>query len=138
MKEIRINSGDVCYAIVNERGENVGEIRFNPNDLDIYRRAEEVEQWFTEQQEGGNHGNSYEDYVTFCDAIREKFNYMLNRQVDKEIFRVCSPLTMTENGSMFFIEALKAIIQIVKEEQQERYALLEKSVDEAVAEITNE
>ena len=136
MPTIKINSGDVKYAIENEYGEVIGEIRFNPNDTDIYRRADEVEAWFRGLKFGED--VSMEEYFQFSDEVKQKFDYMLNRNVSGEIFKVCNPLTVTADGEMFFVNVLAVIIDVIREEQRKSYGELEKKIDDAVNEITNE
>lgn len=136
MPTIKINTGDVCYAIENERGDVIGEIRFNPNDTDIYRRADIAEKWFREHEFAEDFGT--DDYFAFSDEVKKQFDFLLNRHVSDEIFKVCNPLTITEDGSLFFVNVLAVILDVVREEQQKAFGELEKKVDSAVADIIDE
>lgn len=131
---LSITTGDVNYAIKNEFGEEIGSIRFNPADIDIVRRCEAVEQWFRNFSIPSE--PSLDDVYHATDKIKMQFDYMLNRNVSGEIFKVCNPLTVLADGSYFYVGVLDAIISIIAKVMRERTEKSIKRVEEAVAELT--
>ena len=138
MNEIHITTGDVTYALLNEFGEKIGQIRFNPNDLDLYKRAEEIEKFFSKKRVDTSKDDCYEECMKFSEEIKEKFNYLFNRNVSDDIFHVCNPLTVVGNGELYFIVALDACMDVIGKERQKANEALEARVAEAVKEITEE
>lgn len=136
MPTIKIKTGDVSYELKNERGEHIGTITFNPADYDIIRRAEEVEKWF----EGTEISDTLtvDEFFEITDKVKEKFDYLCNRNVSSEVFSVCNPLTALADGSFYFTQILDIILKLVRTETSKRLKESEKRVNSAVTEITGE
>lgn len=131
---LTLNTGDVNYAIRNEYGEEIGSIRFNPADMDIMRRCDQVEQWFKELEIPDE--PTIDDFFALTDKIKAQFDFLLNRNVSGEVFKVCNPLTLTADGSYYYTNVLDAVMQIIAETVKERRAKSEQRIAEAVAELT--
>lgn len=131
---INLTTGDVNYAIKNEYGEEIGAIRFNPSDIDIVRRCESVEKWFRDIKIPDE--PTIDDVYHLTDKIKMQFDYMLNRNVSGEIFKVCNPLTILADGSYFYVGVLNVIVDIVGKTMRERTAKSIERVESAVAELT--
>ena len=131
---ITLNTGDVTYAINNEFGETIGTIRFNPADVDLVRRCERVAEFFRDNAFPKN--GTTEQFYEYTDKIKEQFDFVLNRKVSDEIFKVCNPLTLLADGTYFYVSVLDAIMDIVRTETKKRAEESARRVEEAVAELT--
>lgn len=131
---INLTTGDVTYAIRNEFGEEIGAIRFNPADIDIVRRCDAVAKWFSKVDIPKN--PTLEQVYEFSDKVAEQFDYLLNRKVSGEIFKVCNPLTLLSDGTRFYVGVLNAVMEILTQTVHERAEKSAERVAEAVAELT--
>lgn len=136
MPTLTINTGDVTYQILNENGEEIGKIQFNPADIDITRRVDEVIKRFTEMKFPKK--LTAEAVYKFSDTIKESFDYLLNRKVSDEIFKVCNPLTIMADGGYFYAGVLDSIMGIITAEIKKRREQSAKKIDEAVAQLTQD
>lgn len=136
MPTLRFNTGEVTYQILNEIGEEIGAIRFNPADIDIVKRFDEVATHLRNMKfpKKMTHENLFE----FTDAIKKEFDYLLNRKVSDEIFKTCNPLTIVDDGTYFYAGVLDAIIEIISTEIKKRRELSAKKIDDAVAQLTQD
>lgn len=132
---LTITTGDVNYAIRNEYGEEIGAIRFNPADIDIIRRCDAVENWFRNEFKIPE-SPTLDDVYAATDKIKAQFDFMLNRNVSGEIFKVCNPLSVLDDGSYFYVGVLNAIVDIVAKVIHERTEKSVRRIEEAVAELT--
>ena len=133
MPTIKINTGDVTYDIQNEFGEQIGVIRFNPSDPDILKRAAEIERWFNETTV--DEDMTEEQFYQFTDGIKEQLDKFCNRPISEELFKVCNPMSIMADGSYYFANVIKVILDIVYTETKKRMKASEKRVKKAVAEI---
>lgn len=136
MPTLKINTGDVTYQILNENDEEIGVIRFNPADVDIPRRVEEVVKHLKEMAFPKKAG--MEALYEFTDKIKSEFDYLLNRNVSDEIFKVCNPLTIMADGGYFYAGVLDSIMDIITTEIKTRREQSAKKIDEAVAQLTQD
>lgn len=136
MPTLTINTGDVTYEILNENGEEIGKIRFNPADIDITRRVDEVVKRFTKMKFPKK--LTTEAVYEFSDTIKESFDYLLNRKVSDEIFKVCNPLTIMADGNYFYAGVMDSIMEIITAEIKKRREQSAKKIDEAVAQLTQD
>lgn len=136
MPTLTINTGDVTYQIVNEVGEEIGVIRFNPADVDIVKRFEQMQEnlralKFPEKF-------TVESLYEFTDRIKEQFDFLLNRKVSGEIFKVCNPLTVMADGGYFYAGVMESITEIITTEIKKRREQSAKKIDDAVAQLTQD
>ena len=92
--KLSVDTGSVLIDI-DDKGEVIGRFRFNPNDLDIVKRYEQVSKEFEKivlPEEP-----SYEEILSVSDRIREQMDYLLNYKVSDDIFAKCNPLTLTDD-----------------------------------------
>ena len=136
MATIKLNTGEVTYELKDESGAHIGEIRFNPADFDLIKRAEAVEKFFTEYEIPD--ALDLESFFACGDEIKKQFDYLLNRPVSEQLFAVCNPLTLLADGTYYFTQLLTVIMDLVNTETKKRILASEKRVSAAVAEITGE
>lgn len=136
MPTLTINTGDVTYQILNEVGEEIGVIRFNPADVDIVKRFEQMQ----ENIKALTFPKKFtvESLYEFSDKIKEQFDFLLNRKVSGEIFKVCNPLTIMADGGYFYAGVMDSITEIISTEMKKRREQSAKKIDDAVAQLTQD
>lgn len=128
--KLSVDTGSVLIDI-DDKGEVIGRFRFNPNDLDIVKRYEQVSKEFEKivlPEEP-----SYEEIVSVSDKIREQIDYLLNYKVSDEIFAKCNPLTLTNDGDFYVEKVLEGIVGLVEKVSNQRIAKKKAKIRKATA-----
>ena len=131
--KLTLTTGDIRYQLVNEYGENIGVLQFNPVDIDILNRFDKVQEHFMTLKYPSN--LTLEQIFDLTDDIKEQFDYLLNRKVSEQLFDKCNPLSPLPDGSFFFVSVLEKIAQIIKEQADERTEIFNKKIEKAIADI---
>ena len=129
--ELRVNTGMIKVPVLDEDGEELGFIRFNPTDADIIKRYREVGEYFRGLSETDN--DSEDDLIAISDGVKEKLDYLFNSNVSDTLFLKCSPLTPMEDGSIYLFVVMDAIEGLMSQVMNDRMAKLKK-VEEATKE----
>lgn len=126
--KLSVDTGSVLINI-DDKGESIGQFRFNPSDMDILRRYESVEKAFEEMtfpEDGGA-----EDLLKVSDEIKKQFDFLLNYNVSNEIFAKCNPLSMTASGDFYFENVLDGIAGLIEKATNQRVEKRTKKVQKA-------
>lgn len=131
---LTVNTGNVRYQLLNEYGQEIGVLQFNPLDIDIVRRADLVEEFFR--------GINVDQDVTVAklveinNEIKEQFNFLLNnKDAADNLFGSCNPLAPTEDGTFYFAVLLEHIIKVIEETTEMKFKSQAKKIEDAVADI---
>ena len=136
-RKIVVNTGLVPVSIYNEEvGEKIGTIWFNPTDTGLIKRYMEASARLRALDIPDEEEITGETLNKLNQTFRELFDFLLNRKVSDELFRVCEPLSHVNGGEYYFEVLLGAIIQLAEEVTDERNAESEKRINAAVAELT--
>lgn len=124
-KEIMTLSVDTGSVLINieDKGDIIGQFRFNPADIDIAKRYKKVIDSMNKIEISEN--SSDEEIFKATDEIKNQFDYLLNYNVSGEIFKKANPLTPTANGDFYCENVLDGIREIIEKTTEER---LEKKV----------
>ena len=121
IKELVIDSGLVTYDIKDKDGRSFGNFSFNPSDLGIVKRHEEVIEAFSKleipEMSGDNFAKEIEEFDKF---ISEKIDYLLGAEVSETFFGIMSPLSPLASGQFFVESVIDAIGQAIQNETGER------------------
>ncbi len=130
--ELRVNTGMVKVPVIDEDGEELGFIRFNPTDADIVKRYKTVVEFFRGMgdREGTEDG---EEIVRLSDEVREKIDYLFNAKVSDTLFLKCGPFTPMENGDIYLSVVIEALDGLISQVMDDRIAKMKK-VEEATRE----
>ena len=103
MEELRrkVKTGALNVVLTNEDDAEIGRFSFNPVDLNIIRRYEEVVANLEKMEVPED--ATEKDILELSDRLEEQIDYLLNSKASKSVFAICNPLTLTESGD-FFIE----------------------------------
>ena len=129
--ELRVNTGMIKVPVLDEDGEELGFIRFNPTDADIIKRYREVGEYFRSLSESDN--DDADSLIAISDGVKEKLDYLFNSNVSDTLFLKCSPLTPMEDGSIYLFVVMDAIEGLMGQVMDDRMAKLKK-VEEATKE----
>lgn len=121
VKELIIDSGLVTYDIKDKDGRSYGKFSFNPSDLGIVKRHEEVINSFSKMEIPEMKEDDFSKELKEIDNfISEKIDYLLGTNVSETFFNIMSPLSPLANGQFFIESVLDAIGQAIKNETGER------------------
>lgn len=127
---LNVDTGAILVDI-NDKGEIIGRIRFNPNDLDIARRYESVVAALEGIQVPENAG--MEDILGVTDEIKRQIDYLLNANVSAEVFAKCNPLTLTANGDFYVENVMEGIAGLIEKTTNQRLAKKRAKIQKATA-----
>lgn len=111
-----VDTGSVIVEI-RDKGETIGEFKFNPNDADIIKRFESVSVALEKLEIPES---SEEAIFMVSDEIKKQFDYLLNYNVSENIFCKCNPLTLTASGDFYCENVLEKIANIIEHETDQR------------------
>ena len=117
--KLSVDTGSVLIEI-DDKGENIGQFRFNPNDIDIAKRYENVAKSLESIAIPEN--ATTEDVLKISDEIKRQIDYLLNYNVSDEIFKKCNPFTLTADGDFYVEKVLEGIAEIIEQTMNTRLA----------------
>ena len=121
VKELVIDSGLVTYDIKDKDGKNYGSFSFNPSDLGIIKRHEEVIKSFESIELPEVTEDEYATQLKEVDdLIAKKIDYLLGAEVSEAFFNIMSPLSPLASGQFFVESVIDAIGQAIQNETGER------------------
>ena len=117
--ELRIDAGFLTVPIVDDKDNKIlGEIKFNPNDLDIAKRYKHV----VEELEAITVPDNSDDNTLFeiSENVKRQIDYLLGCKVSDDIFSICNPFTLTSNGDFFVENVISGIAGIIEQVTNQR------------------
>ena len=108
-----VDTGAIAVDILDVDGSKVGELEFNPADLSIVSRYEEVVERLNalkyDEEEGFEAAKKMET------AIKEQLDYLLCCDASNGVFSKYSPLAVKEDGDFFFEGVFEGIAKLIEE-----------------------
>ena len=95
--KLSVDTGSVLID-VDDKGETIGQFRFNPSDADIVRRYETVVDALDAITVAKDAGA--DELLKISDEIKKQFDYLLNYNVSEGIFAKCNPFSLTASGDL--------------------------------------
>lgn len=132
--QLHVDTGAMLFDIVDgdeKDGEVIGQIRFNPSDIDIARRCEKVMEFFNNLTLGENATD--EELFAATDEIKKQFDYLLNYENSEEIFKKANPMTPTTNGDFYCEQVLNAIVGLIEKITDQRIEKKKAKIKKATA-----
>lgn len=128
--KLSVDTGSMLIDI-EDKGEVIGQFRFNPNDLDIIKRHEVV----VKNLEGItlDEGSDVDSIFGVTDEIKRQIDYLLNYNVSSEIFAKCNPLTLTADGDFYVEKVLEGIAGLIEETMNKRLEKKKAKIRKATA-----
>lgn len=138
---IEISSNIKNYDFVDADGNVLVTISFNPSDINIVHRYEEVMRSLTELKFKFKNRTTKMDLSKLLDEVDaityEKIDYLLNAKVSEKIFSVMGPFSPLESGKFFVETIMDAIGQIIKAENEKRASKVEAAINKHTAKYVN-
>ena len=115
MEELRrkVKTGALNVVLTNEDDEEIGRFPFNPVDLNIVRRYEEVVTNLEKMELPED--ATEQDILELSDKLEGQIDYLLNSKASKSVFAICNPLTLTESGDFFIENIIVEIADIIEQ-----------------------
>lgn len=135
MSDLKLNVSTTAVTVpicdVDAKGNEIeiGAFRFNPSDIDIVRRYEQV----IDKLNAMEISEDIDEVLKASDIMKEQFNYLLGYNVSDDIFKICNPFSPTSNGDFFVEVVLDGIANIVETVTNERIAKKEAKIRRATA-----
>lgn len=128
MEELRrkVKTGALNVILTNENDEEIGKFSFNPTDLNIVKRYDEVLKNLNSMEISED--ATEEDIMELSEKLEKQVDYLLNTKSSKEIFSVCNPLTLTESGDFYIENIITEIASVIEE-------VTDKRIEKKVAKI---
>ena len=114
---LHVDTGSQLFNI-DDKGEIIGQFRFNPADPDIARRYDQVVEKLNGMTFQGK--MTQDELFAVTDAIKVQLDYLLNYNVSDQIFAKANPLTPLENGDFYFENVVDGIGNIVEKVTNKR------------------
>ena len=127
---LSVDTGSVLIN-VDDKGEVIGQFRFNPSDLDILRRYESVVDAMNAIVIPEDAGA--DDMLRVSDEIKKQFDFLLNYNVSDGIFAKCNPFSMTAGGDFYFESVLDGIAGLIEKVTNQRIEKKRKKIEKATA-----
>lgn len=125
-----VDTGSVEVEI-RDKGETIGAFKFNPNDLDIIKRYENV----IDELQNMDFPEGADEKAVFAlsDEIKKQFDYLLNYNVSESIFCKCNPFTLTTAGDFYCEDVLMKIADVIEKVTEQRIKKKQAKIKKATA-----
>lgn len=128
MERIQINDGSKSYEIVNQNDKVLGVFTFNPSDMNIIDKYNDVVESLKTATEKMSTGKE-EGLTEASSLIREKMDILFGEDTSKTFFSITGPLTPLSNGQLFVENVLEEIGAIVEKEMNVRVKKVRERMD---------
>lgn len=132
MERIQINDGSKSYEIVNQNDKVLGVFTFNPSDMNIIDKYNDVVESLKTATEKMSTGKE-EELTEASSLIREKMDILFGEDTSRTFFSITGPLTPLSNGQLFVENVLEAIGAIVEKEMNVRVKKVRERMDKYTA-----
>ena len=130
--KITINTGFKTYDLVNEKDELLGQISFNPSDVNITQRYKKVVEELEKMNVGEKPSNEAEDLIESIrkvdEIIYEKINYLTNANIAETLFSIMGPFSLMPTGQYFVEYIMEVIGNIITQETGARVKKMNKRI----------
>lgn len=130
--KITIKTGVKTYDLVNEKDELLGQISFNPSDVNITQRykkvVEDLEQMDIEEKKGDETEDLIESIRKIDEIVYEKINYLTNADIAETLFSIMGPFSPMPTGQYFVEYVMEVIGNIITQETGARVKKMNKRI----------
>lgn len=132
VEKIVINDGTKSYQIVNQNGKALGVFCFNPSDVNIVEKYNQMVDEVSEALAKVDNGEE-EAIKEVSGIIRNKMDYLFGEETSKSFFTITSPLTPLSNGQLFIENVITAIGKVIEHETKRRVAEVRERMNKYTA-----
>ena len=130
--KITINTGFKTYDLVNEKDELLGQISFNPSDVNITQRykkvVEELEKMDISEKPSSETEDLIESIRKADEIIYEKINYLTNADIAETLFSIMGPFSPMPTGQYFVEYIMEVIGNIITQETGARVKKMKQRI----------
>lgn len=119
MERIKINDGSKSYEIVNQNDKVLGTFTFNPSDMNIVEKYNDVVKNLKMAIEKMGEGNDAA-LIEASSLLRDKMDVLFGEDTSKTFFSITGPLTPLANGQLFIESVLEGIGAVIETEMKVR------------------
>ena len=136
-EQIKIDSGLKTYDLVNLDGKLLGQLTFNPSDVNIVKRHAEVMRQLEELKKNFNknvkESSISEDLAELDRIVYEKVDYLLNADVSKTLFSIMGPFSPLASGQFFIENVMDAIGKVIQAESAKKAEKVRQKINKHTA-----
>ena len=129
--QIIIDDGLKTYELVNKDKKVLGEISFNPTDVNIAKRYEDV----VKQLEKINIDVNVEDQELIAkelkkvdEIISKQINYLIGTDIADTLFAIMGPYSLMSSGQFYIEYIMEVIGKIISQETGVRVKKMNKHI----------
>ena len=111
--KMRLSTPVKTYSFYDQNDEFLFELRFDPSDIGIMERAEEVEKRLESLQP-----KDETEVLNASKEVKKQIDYLLNTQAADRIFAVSNPFSLLDSGKFFVEGVLGAINKLIEKEMK--------------------
>lgn len=112
-RQITLNDQE-WIEIVNAEKQVTGGFWWNPSDLDIVKRCENVMEFFGKMEVRKESGT--DALFEVSEAIKGQFDYLLGADASETLFRHANPLSPRDDGSLYAEYVLDVLVKFIESE----------------------
>ena len=136
-EQIKLSDGLKTFDLVNQDGKLLGQITFNPSDINIVKRhAEVMNQLHKLKMDFGKKARKTtlsEDIAAIDKIVYDKIDYLLNADVSKTLFSVMGPFSPLANGQFFIENVMDAIGKVIQADNSARTENMRQKINKHTA-----
>lgn len=117
-KQIKTNVSVEEYEFLDLNGNHLFTISFNPADIDIVRRYENIVDYLNKIADMNL--ETRDDLFRICDELKEKLDELFNADISGAIFSVMNPFTPLADGKLYIEEIVDQMGSIIEKEMDVR------------------
>ena len=122
------------YDLVNEKDELLGQISFNPSDVNITQRYKKVVEELEKMDIDARVKDETEDFIETIrqldEVVYEKINYLVNADIANTLFSIMGPFSPMSTGQYFIEYIIEVIGKIISQETGLRVKKMNKRIQE--------
>lgn len=129
--QIIIDDGLKTYELVNKDKKVLGKISFNPTDVNIAKRYEEVVEQFEKLDININTEDPEEitkELKKVDEIIYEKVDYLVDADVADTLFSIMGPYSLMSSGQFYIEYIMEVIGKIISQETGVRVKKMTKRI----------
>lgn len=128
MERIRIDDGSKTYEIVNQDDKVLGTFTFNPSDVGIVEKYNEVVKELEESFKALD-GGGEETVVKVSQELKVKMDSLFGYNTSP-FWAICSPLSPLSTGELYVENVLSGVAAVIEKETSVRLKKARRKIDE--------
>ncbi len=138
MPDLQINLGLETVRLVDNLGNELGTLTYNPNDArGIIERADKAKKDLDNIQKEMPEDPDVSDLIKAGKTVEQIIDYIFAAPISETVFKTVSPLSLTGDGKYFFENVMDAFIEEVKVRAEKSREASKKRIGKYTAKYEN-